>query len=313
MPNEVVLAEYRKANMEYRLTTEDYVEDDWIRKTGQDLPIPRPIRKRINTVYRKKVGAKQEYLLYNETQIGTNENGNQDFHFSRTVGAYDLPRFETKYNNEQRKYVPYSISGQQRKYSIPFSNENLQKILTGQSTGAPSERSADAGIEEHDTKFVLDAGYARFGGFTADDFFNRTWDELMTKATTGKYPEAEKKVQEKQREKPAVATTKKVKQVKRGLVSTAAVAAEAEEAATDIEPAVEEYARMDQRADMLDAVPEEETEAAAAATETVEEEEEVGEPAAATEEETDTEPQEQKKSPPKGRKQQPQKGWTRRR
>lgn len=164
-----VIEAYNKAGVEFQMTTQDQVEQDFMRRTKGST-----IQRRIDQIYRTKNGDR-DYIVYNVTEIGKDLAGNE-YSLTKTEGKYELPIFNRQYDNRTGEVQATSIARSETKFEIPFSRRNIERIL--KSGTIPTE-----------TKFVLDAGYAKFGGIPPHEFMGRHFDDLYEKATVGKMPE----------------------------------------------------------------------------------------------------------------------------
>lgn len=186
---------YTQEGFEYRPTAQDRNEAEFY-----DRVEDKNIRHRLDKVVRTKVPGGKEYILYKDTLITEDQLGNKlNFTSTDLRGKYQKPQFSYEWDQETRKKKAKDIVGHKTEYEIPFSKENMQKVL-------------DINTEEDaNTQFVLIVGAnSRHTGFDADEFLNRSFDELVAKATTGKYPEKKPQQQQPQKE---------IKEVKKGLIA----------------------------------------------------------------------------------------------
>lgn len=176
--NPKIIREYKDANLLdiYQPTVEDLNEAKFYEKCGNS-----EIRRAITQIYRIRVGT-QEYLLYNETLKGKDPIGNTHMH-SALRGRLEMPVFSRRYDPETAKAEASSLEGKNTEYDIPFSKENLNKILA-----MDTERS-NPGL-------VITDGPNKYAGFSLYEFSNRHFDDLMYRATMGVYPEQLKQLVE---------------------------------------------------------------------------------------------------------------------
>jgi hypothetical protein len=214
---------YTSKGFEYRATPQDMNEADFFeRSEGKE------IRHRLDKVVRTKVGNK-EYVLYAETLLTEDKLGNiLNYPVSGLRGKYQKPTFTMEWDTELRKEVARSLVGHKTEYEIPFSKQNMQDVLNINTE------------DENEPSFVLLVGSnARYGGFTADEFLNKSYDELVTKATTGEYPKNPKQQeqQEQQQRRP-------IREIKKGLIieEKTAEPKQSEEGEGD-----KEYAKMEEK------------------------------------------------------------------
>jgi hypothetical protein len=171
-----VIRAYTEAgfDLERQLTIDDKVEQEFKRKTqGSQL------QRKIDQIYRVKHGAK-DYIVYNVTEFGL-DLAHNEFTHTKMEGVYEMPIFNRQYDNESGEVNATSIARWEKVYTIPFSRRNMQKIIN--SAEIPSEIS-----------FVLDTRSAKFSGLPPYDFMNRHFDDLVDKATTGKFPDTPREV-----------------------------------------------------------------------------------------------------------------------
>lgn len=151
------------------MSTEDRVFQEFKRRTqGSD------IERRIDQVYRVKHGTR-DYIVYNMTEVGRDLPGNE-VTASHMEGVYEKPEFKRTYNQRTGQVEAQSLTKRTKVYEIPFSKRNLERIL----------KSATI---DSSPAFTLDVGYTKFGGFTAQEFLTRSFEDLYEKATTGRLPE----------------------------------------------------------------------------------------------------------------------------
>ena len=184
---------YTSEGFEYRPKPQDQNETEFY-----DRATDKEIRRRLDKVVRTKVPGGKEYILYAETLLVEDDLNNRlNFTPTELQGKFPKPLFRYEWSTDKRKKQAVEIVGHKTEYEHPFSKQEMQKIL---------DRNTE---EDADTQFVLIVGAnSRHTGFSADEFLNRSFDELVAKATTGEYPE--KKPQPQQKE---------IKEVKKGLVA----------------------------------------------------------------------------------------------
>lgn len=133
----------------------------------------RPVKKRIDQVYRYRSGLKsQEYIYYNEQWEGTSHDGNK-LNWGWTAGKVEVPypRFVT--DDSGVRYAT-EVEGHNTEYLIPFNETNLKEMEQ----------------EFHDgTKFIVTDGNILYGGPISEEMF-RTWsfDDLIYFSQTGIKP-----------------------------------------------------------------------------------------------------------------------------
>ena len=119
----------------------------------------KPVKHSITAVYRLKRGSK-EHVFYHETLKSFNPKG-AVIHHSRTIGKYNLPIFTKTIVGDTGESRP-EIESHQEIYELEF--KDWSKELDEQLTD--------------DTGFVLITPQRKYGGFSRDDFFNRSFEEL---------------------------------------------------------------------------------------------------------------------------------------
>jgi len=210
---------YREADFDYQETTEELVEMDFKTRTkGQE------IKRKITQIYRKRLGNRKEFILYNIILSAKDQIGNSHT-MSKLEGRHQEPEFNMEWDESQGKAVARGLVGHETIYDIPFSKENMQNIIA-MDDFAEENQDTDEGIS-----FALDAGYQKFGGFSEYEFLNKSFDELLAKATNKEYVIAadqeekekekqpvieEKQLTEKQKSKREE-NAKKLKEIKKGL------------------------------------------------------------------------------------------------
>lgn len=122
------------------------------------------IKKFINQVWRISKGGKEEFIIYEQKEVGADLAGNEDT-FTSMVGRYDMPKFRKVYNNVSGEVDAVNLSGTETVYEIPYSKKNMEEVL-------------NSGNSDN-TAFTLWAGNRKYGGFTRDDFVDKSLDELI--------------------------------------------------------------------------------------------------------------------------------------
>ncbi len=134
----------------------------------------RPVKKRIDQLYRYKGGAKQqEYIYYNEQWEGIDHVGNR-LNWGWIVGRVDIPYAHFQWVEETHSQEATEIEGYNTKYEIPFNEENMNKIKH----------------EIHDgTRYYVTDGDRIYGGLITEEIFN-TWpfEDIVYYIKTGVKP-----------------------------------------------------------------------------------------------------------------------------
>lgn len=177
---------YDKAGFEYREKTEELVMMNFDRVTKD-----KPRRYRIDQMYRVR-HIDKDYIVYNQTIFSTDFPGNE-ISASELVGFHDEPQFQRRYDDATGQPKPIAVAGNVLKYDIPATRENIKAILSGtviEPTSSVYNKKAGEKLEmvDHNTNFVLQNGNAKYGGFTAEEFATKHFDDLLYKASTGFYP-----------------------------------------------------------------------------------------------------------------------------
>jgi len=133
----------------------------------------RPIKRRIDQVYRYRSGLKsQEYIYYNEQWEGTNHEGNK-LNWGWIAGKVDVPYARFVTDDSGYRYAS-EIEGHNTEYNVPFNEANLKEMES----------------EFHDgTRFLLSDGNGIYGGPISEEMF-RTWsfEDLAYLCKTGVRP-----------------------------------------------------------------------------------------------------------------------------
>jgi hypothetical protein len=128
------------------------------------------IKKFINQVWRISQGPKKEYIFYEIKEVGPDLVGNEDT-FTEIRGRYDMPKFRRVYDNTTGEARITQIAGSETIYEIPYSKGKMEEIL----------KSGDS----ENTVFTLALGNRKYGGFTREDFTNKSFEELAEMALYG--------------------------------------------------------------------------------------------------------------------------------
>jgi hypothetical protein len=178
------IKEYQKLNISYPDDLQDSFYDQWISTTNGDPKLMSQYthhkEKEVNSISRKRVGNK-EYLVYSFIHYRLDPALNITHRSRANIGTYPIPRGhyhidQGQYGKQTRvlDYVESIDTG----YSIPFTKNNLEKIL---SIGLQSEGKIGLG---------LDTGVIRISIATLEDFMNGDFAEL---AHFGRIPTPEQR------------------------------------------------------------------------------------------------------------------------
>ncbi len=125
----------------------------------------RPIRKRIDQIYRYKSGGLgQEYIYYSELWEGTDHVGNDQNWGPWIVGRVDIPYAHYRWVEETHTREATEIEGFNTKYLIPFNEQNLISVEVH---GEKREVSSEF---HNGTKFYVSDGDRIYGGLISVTF-----------------------------------------------------------------------------------------------------------------------------------------------
>ena len=144
----------------------------------------RPIRKRIDQIYRYKSGGLgQEYIYYSELWEGTDHVGNDQNWGPWIVGRVDIPYAHYRWVEETHTREATEIEGFNTKYLIPFNEQNLISVEVH---GEKREVSSEF---HNGTKFYVSDGDRIYGGLITEEIF-RTWpfEDIVYYIKTGMKP-----------------------------------------------------------------------------------------------------------------------------
>jgi hypothetical protein len=178
-----VRQEYEKHKFEVPANPADTNQEIFRRKTKRARP--EDIKVYINQVWRTAQGPKKDYIFYERKVVIPDLVGNEDTD-TELLGKYEMPRFRNIYNNQTGDAESIALAGFETQYDIPYSKEKMEEILTE----AEIERDGDdkpvkVPVDATNTIFTLSIGGRKYGGFSADDFINRSFDELTQLALYG--------------------------------------------------------------------------------------------------------------------------------
>lgn len=169
---------YRENNCEYWETANDANETSFFQ---QAAAAKKAVKHIITAVYRLRRG-KKDYVFYHETLKSFNPKG-AVIHHSRTIGKYNLPIFTRTIYGDAGESRP-EIESHQEVYELEF--KDWSKELDEQLTD--------------DTGFVLITPQRKYGGFSREDFFKRSFEELEQ---IGRYGTLHRDLQEEVRKQKA--------------------------------------------------------------------------------------------------------------
>lgn len=159
---------YKENKFDIPANPQDTNHEIFVRKTRRARP--EDIKTFINQVWRVSQGPKKDFIFYEKKTVIPDLAGNEETD-TELVGRYEMPRFRNIYNNQTGEPEATALRGFETEYDIPFSKENMEEILN----------SGDSS----NTVFTLSLGGRKYGGFDANDFTNRSFDELTQLALYG--------------------------------------------------------------------------------------------------------------------------------
>ena len=166
MVHPVIEAEYKKAGFPLPTTPQDTRELAFKRLTRKNADKNEKV---INQVWRVSAGRDKDYIVYEEKEIGLDHQDNE-VSMVRTIGKYSKPTFRNK-NNAYGEPIATEFVGEKTIYEIPYSKQKMREIL-------------DSG-DSSNTTFVLQVGNQKFGDYGAEDFINKSFEELYQMGVYG--------------------------------------------------------------------------------------------------------------------------------
>lgn len=158
---------YNEAGFQIPATPQDAREENFRRRTKRAED---KIQKFINQVYRISQGPKKDFIFYELKEVGNDLAGNEDT-LTTQIGRYDMPKFRKLYNNATGEAEAVQLAGTETVCEYPYSKAEMERIL-------------NSGNSEN-TTFTLIMGNRKYGGFTREDFINKSFDELAEMAIYG--------------------------------------------------------------------------------------------------------------------------------
>lgn len=157
---------YIEANFDIPITVAENKEQ-WFKQKTQGSRIER----RVDQVYRTRVGGDRDYIWYRVTDIGEDYLGNQ-YTWEHEIGRYEYPLFNRVFDQATNRPVVSGKRGNEMVYEIPFSKRNMNAVLNDRSIMS-------------ETVFTLDTGSVRYGGpFKPKDFIERSFEDLYYMCST---------------------------------------------------------------------------------------------------------------------------------
>jgi hypothetical protein len=177
---------YRVAGFQIPANPADTNEEIFRRKTKRARP--EDVRVVINQVWRTSQGAKKDFIFYEKKEIIPDLAGNDD---TCTIieGKLEMPKFRNVYNNQTGDVESVALAGFETEYDIPYSKENMNKILTEAEVEREGQKPIKVPVDSTNTVFTLVVGGRKYGAFSAEDFVERSFDELTQLALYGTYQE----------------------------------------------------------------------------------------------------------------------------
>jgi len=168
MPHPEVVKAYNEAKFPIPQSPQDVGEATYRQKTKKAREDE--IKKTINQVWRTSMGPNKDFIFYEYKETAPDFAENPTDHTFQE-GRYDKPKFKNVFNAQSGEPEATTLSGFETKYDIPYSKGKMQEIL-------------DSG-DSSNTFFTLVVGNRKYGGFTAEDFVNKPYDELVEMAVYG--------------------------------------------------------------------------------------------------------------------------------
>src|SRR5215212_719903 len=193
--NRKVKEAYEKNKFQVPTSPTDANYELFLRRTkrakGEDIQVE------ITNVYRISTGPNKDFIFYHRKVIIPDLVGNKQVH-SEFVGRDEVPQFRYNYNVTGEAEAT-TLSGFKTEYSIPYSPEKMREILTTATVERPDDEPVTVGADSSNTNFVLVVpGGRKFGNFAADDFINRSFDELSQFAANGTFVERSQQQEERE-------------------------------------------------------------------------------------------------------------------
>jgi hypothetical protein len=159
---------YEEAKFQVPANPADTNEEIFRRKTKRARP--EDVKVVINQVWRTSQGPNKDFIFYEKKEIIPDLAGNEDT-LTKTEGKYRMPKFTNVYNNQTGDVESVALRGFETQYDIPYSPQKMREIL----------ESGDSS----NTIFTLVINDRKYGGFSAEDFIDRPYDELVQLAYHG--------------------------------------------------------------------------------------------------------------------------------
>ena len=118
---------YADANFEVAPSVAENKEQ-WFKQKTQG----RIIERRLDSVYRTRVGGDRDYIWYRVTDIGEDYLGNP-VTWEHEIGKYPYPLFTRVYDQATNQPVTQGKRGEEIVYQIPFSRRNMRAVMNDRS------------------------------------------------------------------------------------------------------------------------------------------------------------------------------------
>ena len=143
--------------------TEENEKDFWLVANQSK----QPIKKEITKIIRVKKGGK-EYFYYHEEVLSTDHVRNE-IHYFHTVGKYDMPYFNNAYDPKTGRPKATQIVRREEVFELEWPKDWTPEL-------------EDLLIDDVDLLVVTKG--RKYGGFSFEDFKEKSFDDLVT---LGKY------------------------------------------------------------------------------------------------------------------------------
>ena len=122
-----------------------------------------PVKREITKIVRVKKGGK-EYFYYHE-ELTTRDHVKNEHHCFHTVGKYKMPEFNSAYDPKTGKVRAKEIVREEEVYEFEWPDKWTPEL--------------EELVKEDVDLLVITTG-RKYGGYSFDDFKERTFDELVT-------------------------------------------------------------------------------------------------------------------------------------
>jgi hypothetical protein len=160
------LSEYKKHNAEELLTGLTSACDENIRIFMEKVKMSgKPVKREITSIYRLKQGNK-EHFTYHQKLSSQDSLDNYIECWYPGIGKWSKPTFSTITNPETGAKIADGIRSTETIYELEWPKDWTPEL--------------EADVVNDISNLVVIAGSLHYGGYTFDDFKNRSFDELVT-------------------------------------------------------------------------------------------------------------------------------------